>query len=469
MSPFLFSKKRILMNINAVSPIDSRYNLKIIGIKNHFSYISWYKYRVYVELMYFKLLTQLFDNVRINQMCINKFMDISLDFNENHLNQVLTIEKETLHDIKAIELFLKEKYNQLKIGEPKYTSLIHFGLTSQDINSVAFSIQFKKSVTGVILPELDNLVSSLFFLKSSVKDMPMLALTHGQPAIPTTLDKEIEVFITRLEYNMEVLRNVRYRTKFGGAIGKLNAHHFVYPNYDWKKIFNEFISQFELTRWENTTQISNYEDIIRVCSLISQINNTLNDLCVDMWLYISRGIFKLAKETKNQVGSSTMPQKVNPIDFENAEGNLAVANSGLQCLINKLSSSRLQRDLSDSTVLRNVGVYLSHCVISYKSIMNGISKLEMNKEVINRELESSPEILSEAIQCLLRSYFIEDAYNIIMELTSNKKFADETEFKNSIISSLKNSPSFKEGNKKEILAEICEKIRNLSVYTYIGI
>ena len=449
-----------MSNSNTLSPLDNRYENKIIELKDSFSYLSWYKYRLYIEIEYFKLLF----NILYEKKCTNiKLLNnIYTNFSDNELSEILEIEKTTFHDIKSIEIYLRNQYIKYKIDDEKYKTLIHFGLTSQDINSVAFSLQLKHAMDYTINISLDKLLESLNDLTIKSKSVPLLALTHGQPAIPTTLDKEINVFISRLNYNFSEIKNHKYMTKFGGAIGKLNAHYYTYPKYNWDEIFNNFITKLGLTRWKYTTQISNYEDIIRICSYLLQINNTLNDFCVDIWLYISRCIFKLHKENENQVGSSTMPQKVNPIDFENAEGNLKIANCGLRCFIDKLSSSRLQRDLSDSTVLRNMGVYLGHCLLSYKSIIKGIAKLELNLDIINKELENNPEILGEAIQSLLRSYHIDNAYNIIRKQTQNIKYNNEQEFKNTIISNINQI----DGLDNDTILDITTKIKNLSVYTY---
>ena len=447
---------------DTICPLDNRYESKINKIKDYFSYFAWYKYRLYIEIEYFKLLILVLYNKKLKNI---KLLDnIYIYFSDSELSEILNIEKITFHDIKSIEIFLRNQYINYNIDDIKYKTLIHFGLTSQDINSVAFSLQLKHTMENTIITTLDTLLDSLDGLKQKGKNVSVLALTHGQPAIPTTIDKEINVFISRINYNFGEIKNHTYMTKFGGAIGKLNAHYYTYPEHDWNTIFDKFINDLGLTRWQYTTQISNYEDVIRICSYLLQINNTLVDFCTDIWLYISRGIFKLNKENENQVGSSTMPQKVNPIDFENAEGNLRIANSGLRCFIDKLSSSRLQRDLSDSTVLRNMGVYLGHCLLSYTSIIKGISKLNLNHEIIKNELENNPEILSEAIQSLLRSYHIDNAYDIIRKQTQNIKYKNQTDFKNNIISNIKNIKELVDAD----MVQIINKIDNLSVYNYFG-
>ena len=425
--------------LDTISPIDNRYFDKVSEMKFYFSYKSWIKYRILVELKYFKLLYETIPelyNSDITKDRLNKFINISIT-NQDILD-IIEIEKTTHHDIKSIEIWLRNRYDNLKIGSPHWKEYIHFGLTSQDINSIAFSLQLYNSITFVMIPIMDNIIDTIYDKWNNVK-IPLLALTHGQPAIPTTLGKEMMVFKCRLEYIYNKIHDHKFKTKIGGAVGTLNAHYIAYPNIDWNKIMDKFCKDMCFERWQYTTQITNYEDICYISSLIVMFNNILIDFCQDIWLYISRKIFILRKESEDQVGSSTMPQKVNPIDFENAEGNLKISNAGLNLIIEKLPISRLQRDLTDSTVLRNYGVYLSHSLLAYKSILKGICKLSPNKDTIFKELNEHPEILGEAIQILMRKYGIPDAYNIIRKASQNKTYSDINEYKKQIIDTIRDT------------------------------
>jgi adenylosuccinate lyase len=429
------------MNLNTISPIDNRYYEKVKQISVFFSLESWIKYRLRIEVHYLESL-------------ISKLLDVSPEFRERYyltdidlkifkdklntferdcdVKDILAIERQTRHDIKAIEYYIG---NQIKNMDEKYHSFvnfIHFGLTSQDINSVAFSCQLKNTITISIIPTMNHLLEHLEQLISTTEGIVMLGHTHGQPAIPTNIGKEFEVFVQRLNYWGKKLSNFEYYTKMGGALGGLNAHNYAYPDIDWDDFFDDLTNKLGLKRWNKTTQITNYDDIVDLFGIIVGINNILIDLSQDCWLYISKGYFKLKCE-KDQVGSSTMPQKVNPINFENAEGNLKVANSGFNMLIDKLPVSRLQRDLTDSTVLRNVGVYFAHTILSYDNIMEGLSKLEVNDVLIYKDLEAHPECLSEAIQILMKIFNIENGYDIVRQVTQNNKFNDLEELKQKII------------------------------------
>lgn len=428
-----------------ISPIDNRYFDKVKEIANNFSYLNWVKYRIKVEIDYLIVLVKLLQKEDVNYL-----KKIYQDFDMIELNIILDFEKKTKHDIKAIEYYIATFV-------PEKKNLIHFGLTSQDINSVAFSLQLRDCIISYITPRLYILKSIIGILSEKWKDITIMAYTHGQPAIPTKLGKELNVFITRINYWYQKIDNFDYHTKMGGAVGNLNAHRLAYPEINWTDFFNKFIENYGLKRWQYTTQITNHDDIVNIFSYLLNLNNVLIDLCQDIWLYISKAYFGL-KKSKDQVGSSTMPQKVNPIDFENAEGNLKIANSGLEMLINKLPVSRLQRDLTDSTVLRNVGVYLAHSLLAYKNIITGLEKLTINQKNIDKDLEAHPECLAEAVQTLMRVYNIDNAYNIIRLATQNKTFTSLEAFKETIIKFLKDNISC-----PDILIE---RINNLTMYNY---
>ena len=363
---------------NTLCPLDNRYYNKISILSKYFSYKNWIAYRLLIELKYYKflydLLPELYNNINIER--INKF--INIEGNTDNIESIINIEKEVHHDIKAIELFLRNQYVILDIGDIKYREYIHFGLTSQDINSVAFSLQLKDCITECILPKLNTIIHLLQNKSIQWNNIVILGLTHGQPAIPTTLGKEIAVFIERIKYCIERLENFKYYTKIGGAVGTLAAHYITYPDINWCEQFTNFCNDLGLYRWKTTTQITNYEDIIELSQILIRINNIFIDFCQDIWLYISNKIFILNKLTDKQVGSSTMPQKVNPINFENAEGNLKLTNAGLDFFVLKLPISRLQRDLTDSTVLRNYGMYLGYMLLAFINIEEGVNRLQPN-------------------------------------------------------------------------------------------
>jgi adenylosuccinate lyase len=426
---------------STLSPLDNRYSHQVQSVANYFSYENWIKYRVRVELLYFDCLCDI-PSLNINGNILRQTF-LKSAFNIN-VNEICKIEKETLHDIKAIEIYLRNEYDRLSIGPPQYKEFIHFGLTSQDINSVAFSLQLKECIECVLIPKYSSIITILQHKSYEWYNIIIMAMTHGQPAIPTTLGKEIKVFIERLSYCLEKLKKFTYHTKLGGAVGTLAAHYKTYPNIDWVEKMDTLCRGIGLKRWNNTTQITNYEDIIEVSQIIIRLNNILMDLSQDVWLYISNTVFILKKETATQVGSSTMPQKVNPINFENAEGNLRIANAGLNMIVGKLPISRLQRDLTDSTILRNYGVYLGHTMVSLHNIEKGLCKLEPDTISIQNQLDAHPEIMAESVQCIFRKHGIPNGYDIVRLATQTYKFTNLQQFKEKMIDGISNTEAIKE-------------------------
>jgi adenylosuccinate lyase len=419
---------------DTLSPLDNRYSEKVASLFKYFSNRAWIIYRVKVELIYFNFLYSMLPELRenLNKEGLYEFLNIYPNISRI-LERIAEIEKQTNHDIKAIEIALREHYDACNVGDSKYKEYIHFGLTSQDTNSVAFSLQLRASICECISPKLEYLIFLMEEKSANWKNITIVARTHGQAAIPTSLGKEFAVFIERLEYSMRRLRNFRYHTKIGGAVGTLAAHYLTHPEIDWTAGLNVMCKKIGLKRWQKTTQISNYEDIIELSQILVRINGTLIDFCQDIWLYISNELFILERDSENQVGSSTMPQKVNPINFENAEGNLKMANAGFNFFVEKLPVSRLQRDLTDSTVLRNYGVYLGHMLLALRNIDSGISKLKPNYSHITRELSNYPEMLGEAIQCLLRKHGVNNSYEIMRNILQAKKFLNATHLKRRVL------------------------------------
>lgn len=406
-----------LNSLTAISPIDGRYRNKVDELGVFFSEFGLIKYRVLVEIEYFIALCELplpqlkdFDKGLFNDLRM-----IYQNFTEDDAQKIKDIEKVTNHDVKAVEYFIKEKFDDLKL-EP-YKEFIHFGLTSQDINNTATPYSLKDAVNAVYYPVLDELLNKLKNLADEWKAISMLARTHGQPASPTRLGKEIQVFITRIETQMEQLRSIPFSAKFGGATGNFNAHHVAYPEIDWKSFGNHFVNDIlKLHRSEPTTQIEHYDNIAATFDAMKRINSILVDIARDFWTYISMNYFK-QKIKKGEVGSSAMPHKVNPIDFENAEGNLGIANALFEHLAAKLPISRLQRDLTDSTVLRNIGVPVSHSIIAFKSLLKGLSKVIVNEAAIQADLEDNWAVVAEAIQTILRREAYPKPYEALKDLT----------------------------------------------------
>lgn len=404
--------------LTAVSPIDGRYRSKTESLASYFSEYALIKYRVRVEIEYFITLCELplpqlesFDN-----SLFEKLRDIYRNFTEEDAQRVKDIEKVTNHDVKAVEYFIKEKLDGIGNFD-KYKEFIHFGLTSQDINNTSVPLSVKEALEEVYYPQVEELIGQLQEYADEWKEIPMLAKTHGQPASPTRLGKEVMVYVYRLKEQLMLLKQCKITAKFGGATGNYNAHHVAYPEYDWKEFGNKFVSEkLGLEREQWTTQISNYDHLGSIFDAMKRINTIIIDLDRDFWMYVSMEYFK-QKIKAGEVGSSAMPHKVNPIDFENSEGNLGIANAILQHLSTKLPISRLQRDLTDSTVLRNVGVPMGHTLISIQSTLKGLRKLLLNTDAINKDLDNCWAVCAEAIQTVLRREAFPHPYEALKALT----------------------------------------------------
>ncbi|MBL7882971.1 MAG: adenylosuccinate lyase [Bacteroidia bacterium] len=406
-----------LTALSAISPIDGRYRNTTQVLADYFSEYALIRYRVLVEIEYFIELCELpLPQLKnFDKKLYPSLRDIYKNFNEADAQKIKDIEKITNHDVKAVEYFIKEKFEALSINEQK--EFIHFGLTSQDINNTAIPYSLKDAMNNCILPVINEVINKLDALSNEWKDVSMLARTHGQPASPTRLGKEINVFTARLKAQLNQLTAVPYGAKFGGATGNMNAHHVAYPEINWLNFANNFVNKtLGLDRSYPTTQIEHYDNFAAFCDALKRINTILIDLDRDVWTYISMDYFK-QKIKAGEIGSSAMPHKVNPIDFENSEGNLGIANAVLEHLSAKLPISRLQRDLTDSTVLRNVGVPLAHGLIAYKSLLKGLDKLILNKEAFEKDLENNWAVVAEAIQTVLRREGYPKPYEALKELT----------------------------------------------------
>lgn len=414
--------------LTAISPVDGRYRGKTAPLADYFSEYALIRYRVRVEIEYFITLCELplpqltsFDHALFDRL-----RDIYRSFNEESAQHVKDIEKVTNHDVKAVEYFIKEEFDKIG-GLEAYKEFIHFGLTSQDINNTSVPLSIKEALEEVYYPQVEELIDQLQQYADEWKDVPMLAKTHGQPASPTRLGKEVMVFVYRLTEQLKELKACKMTAKFGGATGNFNAHHVAYPNYDWKAFGNKFVSEkLGLQREQWTTQISNYDCLAAVFDALRRINTIIIDLDRDFWMYISMEYFK-QKIKAGEVGSSAMPHKVNPIDYENSEGNLGMANAVLQFLASKLPVSRLQRDLTDSTVLRNVGVPLGHSVIAIQSTLKGLRKLILNEQKLSEDLDNTWAVVAEAIQTILRREGYPHPYEALKALTrTNTKMTEQT-------------------------------------------
>ena len=432
-----------LTNLFAISPVDGRYYSKTEIYSAYFSEFALIRYRVLVEVEYFIALCE----IPLKQLntfpksIFPELRNIYLTFSETDAVKIKDIEKVTNHDVKAVEYFLKEKFDALGISV--YKEFIHFGLTSQDINNTSIPLSIKKAMDEVYYPEMDFLVQKLSRMADEWRNVSMLAKTHGQPASPTRLGKEIMVFVSRLNQQLALLKSVPVSAKFGGATGNYNAHSVAYPAIDWKNFGNKFIvEKLGMEREQWTTQISNYDNLAALFDGMKRINTILTDFCRDIWTYVSMEYFK-QKIKAGEVGSSAMPHKVNPIDFENAEGNLGLANAIFEFLSSKLPVSRLQRDLTDSTVLRNVGVPFAHTRIATQSILKGLEKLLLNETAIYRDLDKTWAVVAEAIQTILRREAYPSPYEALKALTRTNEGITEASIRD-FIESLDVSESVKE-------------------------
>jgi adenylosuccinate lyase len=445
-----------LSSLSAISPIDGRYHSTTLPLAPYFSELGLIRYRVLVEVEYFIALCEI-PLAELKNFPKEKFETIRTiytNFNEDAAEQIKEIEKTTNHDVKAVEYYIKKEFDRL--GVAKFKEFIHFGLTSQDINNTATPLLLKEFLEKEFLPKLIQLISLLDSQSVQWKDVSMLARTHGQPASPTRLGKEIQVFSERIKKQMELLKTVPHSAKFGGATGNFNAHHLTYPAIDWISFANDFVNnKLGLQRSNPTTQIEHYDNMAALFDNLKRINTILIDYSRDVWQYVAMNYFKQKIKT-GEVGSSAMPHKVNPIDFENAEGNLGMANALFEHLSAKLPISRLQRDLTDSTVLRNIGVPLAHSFIALKSLEKGIEKLELNQSAIDKDLEDNWAVVSEAIQTILRREGYPNPYEALKELTrKNEKITQQT------LSTFIDSLDIKEVLKKEL--------KNITPFNYTGI
>ena len=414
--------------LTAISPIDGRYRSKTEALADYFSEYALIRYRIRVEIEYFITLCELpLPQLKsFNHDLFPRLRDIYLKFDEKGAQRVKDIEKITNHDVKAVEYYIKEQFDAIG-GLDSYKEFVHFGLTSQDINNTSVPLALKEALHKVFYPQVEELIAQLQTYADEWKDVPMLAKTHGQPASPTRLGKEIMVYVYRLTEQLNTLKACKITAKFGGATGNFNAHHVAYPDYDWRAFGNRFVSEkLGLEREQYTTQISNYDYLAAIFDGIRRINTIIIDLDRDFWMYISMDYFK-QKIKPGEVGSSAMPHKVNPIDYENSEGNLGMANAILTFLSMKLPISRLQRDLTDSTVLRNIGVPLGHSIIAIQSTLKGLRKLILHEEKIDADLDNTWAVVAEAIQTILRREGYPHPYEALKQLTrTNKTMTEET-------------------------------------------
>jgi adenylosuccinate lyase len=446
----------VLTNLNAISPIDGRYRSKCEVLANYFSEYALIKYRVRVEIEYFIALCELpLEQLKqVDSSIFPQLRAIYENFSEEDAQKIKDIEKVTNHDVKAVEYFIKEKFDNL--GLEAYKEFIHFGLTSQDINNTAIPLSIREAMQDVMFPLVEKLVEKLTALSNDWMEIPMLAKTHGQPASPTRLGKEVMVFVNRLNVQLSVAKSVPYSAKFGGATGNFNAHHVAYPNDDWRAFGNQFVSKsFGLEREQWTTQISNYDNLAALFDAAKRINTIIIDLDRDFWIYISMEYFKQQIKA-GEVGSSAMPHKVNPIDFENSEGNLGMANAILEHLAAKLPVSRLQRDLTDSTVLRNAGVPFAHMVIAIESTLKGLNKLLLNESAIEKDLDNTWAVVAEGIQTILRREGYPKPYEALKALTRTNSAITEKSIKEFI-------------ETLDVCESVKEELRKISPFNYTGI
>ena len=443
-------------NLNSISPIDGRYFDKTKVLNKYFSEKALIFYRLKVEVEYFISLCKT-GIPQLENFESKKFDDlrkIYLEFTNDDASEIKEIERVTNHDVKAVEYYIKQKFDNLNLTE--YKEFVHFGLTSQDINNTAIPLSVRDFIEEVYIPKLNNVLDAINEKCEELKDITIISRTHGQPASPTKLGKEFKVFWTRINNQLSTLKEIPNSAKFAGAVGNFNAHHVAYPNINWKEFGQNFIEiELNLNYSFPTTQIEHYDSFAALCDNCRRINNILLDMCIDIWTYISHDYFK-QKIIKGEVGSSAMPHKVNPIDFENSEGNIGLANSLFDFLSNKLPKSRLQRDLSDSTVLRNIGVPFGHSLISFESILKGLNKIYVNEDKINKDIEENWIVVSEAIQTILRREGYSNPYEIMKELTRNNQKIDK-ESLHRFIDNLKIDDAIK------------KELKQISPYNYTGI
>ena len=435
----------------SISPIDGRYYSKVKNLSNYFSEYAYFKYRLHIEVSYFLKLMKTLKLPNFEKIfdVEDKFLNLVKNFSIEDAQKIKDIEKITNHDVKAVEYFFKDKMKEWDLTE--FSEFVHFALTSQDINSSAIMLPIQECLKEEICPLLRELNQLLNKRIKEWYNIPILCRTHGQPAVPSTMGKEFKVFLYRLE--QQTKEEIKLFTKFGGAVGNFNAHHYAYPNIDWIKFADEYIEELGLVRSKYTTQIENYDSLSQALDNLKRVNTILLDMCQDTWLYISFDYFKL-KINENETGSSTMPHKVNPIDFENAEGNLLMANTLIEFFSRKLPISRLQRDLTDSTITRNLGTCVAHSMIAYKSILKGMGKLEINKEKISKDLENNWIVITEGIQSVLRTKGI-NGYEIMKKLTRVSGKVTKNDLKIAL--------------GKVLPADEVDELMKLTPFTYIGI
>lgn len=442
-----------LNHLTAISPVDGRYRNQTAQLDEYFSEFALIKFRVYVEVKYFLFLSEK-KIFTLSSSSKNKLKKIIDAFNLNDAEHIKQIESITNHDVKAVEYFLKEKLDAAGLSSVK--EWIHFGLTSQDINNTAIPLSWKLFIEKEYLPAIEQTKQQLLLLAKQWKNVPMLARTHGQPATPTILGKELMVFVERINNQLKLFSQISFTAKFGGATGNFNAHYVAFPQKDWVKLANEFVAKhLQLQRLQYTTQIEHYDNLAAHFDNIKRINTILIDVCRDVWTYISMDYFK-QKTKKGEVGSSAMPHKVNPIDFENAEGNLGIANALLEHFSAKLPVSRLQRDLTDSTVLRNIGVPAAHTLLATKSLRKGLDKLILHEEKIKEDLENNWAVVAEAIQTILRRENYPNPYEALKNLTRGKNKIDKATI-HQFINSLK------------INASIKKELKAITPNNYVGV
>jgi len=444
-----------LSALTAISPVDGRYRKTTNKLADYFSEYALIKYRVRIEVEYFIALCKLpIPQLKgINKATLDKLKKIYENFSVGDAEEIKDLESVTNHDVKAVEYFIKGRFDTLDLG--KYKEFIHFGLTSQDINNTAMPLALRECMEEVLFPQLEELLEKIEGLANEWKDVPMLAHTHGQPASPTRLGKEIMVFAERLQTQMDELERIPFGAKFGGATGNFNAHHVAYPKTDWKKFGNGFLMSLGLKRQQFTTQIEHYDDMAAICDALKRINTIYVDMSRDIWSYISMEYFK-QRIKAGEVGSSAMPHKVNPIDFENAEGNLGVANAMFEFLAAKLPVSRLQRDLTDSTVIRNLGVPMAHSVIAYRSLMKGLDKLILNPTALDRDLENNWAVVAEGIQTILRREGYPNPYEALKALTRTNEAITKKTIEKFI-------------EKLDVNASVKAELKKITPQTYTGI